>query len=235
MILLIFIIPGLIMTLNMAFLLPILVDYIPMFWAVVICLWLPLVLTSIFVLIRWSKSKTQFTSYFRIGKINKKHFFIILVIFIIVQALELLLSLTRGPLSELAFFKPPHIMPEVFLPSFEPSIPLASFMGISLAGYWPIILMWSLWLLLNIGCEEFLWRGYALPRMEKVFGKYAWLINGLCWNFIIHFFMRWSWISLMPISLILPYVAYKTKSIWPGVIIHGLGNVLLFIILIPSI
>ena len=51
------------------------------------------------------------------------------------------------------------------------------------------------WLIVNIGCEEILWRGYALPLREKVFGKYAWI----------------------------------------GVIIHGTGNLLMYVLLIPGV
>lgn len=235
MILLIFIIPGILITLSMQYLLPLLVEYMPMFWAVVICLWGPLILTLIYVLLLWKKSKQPFNEFFRIGKLTKKLLFISLGAFILIQVLELAFTTTRIPLTQIPMFQPPEVFPEVFSPYFEPSIPLKTFMGIELKGNYSMLLLWAFWLVLNIGVEEFLWRGYALPRMEKVYGKYAWLINGLLWNILIHFFMRWSFISLLPISLLLPYIAQKSKSIWPGIIIHGVGNALLYVILVPSI
>lgn len=235
MILLIFIIPGILITLSMQYLLPLLVEYMSMFWAVVICLWGPLILTLIYVLLLWKKSKQPFHEFFRIGKLTKKLLFISLGTFILIQVLELAFTTTRIPLTQIPMFQPPEVFPEVFSPYFEPSIPLKTFMGIELKGNYSMLLLWAFWLVLNIGVEEFLWRGYALPRMEKVYGKYAWLINGLLWNILIHFFMRWSFISLLPISLLLPYIAQKSKSIWPGIIIHGVGNALLYVILVPSI
>lgn len=235
MILLIFIIPGILITLSMQYLLPLLVEYMPMFWAVVICLWGPLILTLIYVLFLWKKSKQPLHEFFRIGKLTKKLLFISLGAFILIQVLELALATTRIPLTQIPMFQPPEVFPEVFSPYFEPSIPLITFMDIELKGNYSMLLLWAFWLVLNIGVEEFLWRGYALPRMEKVYGKYAWLINGLLWNILIHFFMRWSFISLLPISLLLPYIAQKSKSIWPGIIIHGVGNALLYVILVPSI
>jgi membrane protease YdiL (CAAX protease family) len=47
--------------------------------------------------------------------------------------------------------------------------------------------------------------------------------------------MRWNFIVLMPISLISPYLVQKYKNTWIGVIIHGTGNLLVFVILIPGI
>ncbi len=81
--------------------------------------------------------------------------------------------------------------------------------GRIIPGNYIVLLLWTLWLVLNIGTEEFLWRGYALPRMEHKFGKYAWLINGLCRNIMIHYLMSWAFIALLPISLILPFTASK--------------------------
>ena len=40
---------------------------------------------------------------------------------------------------------------------------------------------------------------------------------------------------LLPISLLLPYLAWRTRSWGAGIVLHGLGNVLLFAILIPSV
>jgi membrane protease YdiL (CAAX protease family) len=89
--------------------------------------------------------------------------------------------------------------------------------------------------LVNIFGEEIVWHGYALKRMELHFGKSAWLINGVLWNILVHFFIRWSYISLIPVSLIVPWICQKTNSFWPGVIIHGMGNVIVYFIIIPGV
>jgi hypothetical protein len=44
--------------------------------------------------------------------------------------------------------------------------------------YW-ILGAWLPFFVLNIVGEEFVWRGVALPRQEVVFGRRAWLVNGI--------------------------------------------------------
>jgi hypothetical protein len=38
----------------------------------------------------------------------------------------------------------------------------------------------------------------------------------------------------LPVTLIVPYLSQRYKSLWPGVMIHGLGNMLLLVLMIPS-
>ena len=60
------------------------------------------------------------------------------------------------------------------------------FLGISLAGRWWIFLYFILGpFALNIFGEELWWRGYILPRQELAQGCWAWLINGLLWDFCL--------------------------------------------------
>lgn len=204
-------------------------------WVTFICLWGPLLVLLGIVLIKFKNSNTDFKEYFWINKLNKKQILIVLGAFIIVQAGETLLGFTRPILAALPGFNVPDFYPDIFQIDMKLEIPLKSFLGMNLPGNIYPVFFFLLWLIANIGCEEMLWRGYALPRMEKFFGKWAWLINGLLWNICIHFFMRWSFITLLPVTLIVPYLSQKYKSLWPGVIIHGLGNVLLYIVLIPSV
>ncbi|MEL7568593.1 MAG: CPBP family intramembrane glutamic endopeptidase [Dehalobacterium sp.] len=205
------------------------------YWATFICLWGPLLVMLGIVFIRYHVSRADFKEYFLVNKLSRKQILVVLGAFIIVQVLESLLVFTRPILASLSGFHVPSYFPDLFRAEMEFKIPLESFLGMQLSGNIFPVYFWLLWLITNIGCEEILWRGYALPRMEKYFGKRAWLVNGLLWNICIHFFMRWSFIALLPVTLIVPYLSQKYKSMWPGVIIHGLGNMLIFAVMIPSI
>ncbi|MBB2183271.1 CPBP family intramembrane metalloprotease [Lachnospiraceae bacterium MD1] len=204
-------------------------------WSAYLCLWGPILVMVGYIFIRYFTSEHSFKKYFMIGRLSKKQILIVIGAFIVVQVLESLLSFSRPFLASLPGFHVPSYYPDLFRTDMDLKVPLDTFLGIKMNRNVFPIFFWLLWLVTNIGCEELLWRGYALPRMEKYFGKWAWLVNGLLWNICIHLFMRWSFITLIPVTLIVPYLCQRYKSIWPGVIIHGLGNLLVYAILIPSI
>jgi membrane protease YdiL (CAAX protease family) len=102
-----------------------------------------------------------------------------------------------------------------------------SFMAFAPLGpgrYW-ILGAWLPFFVLNIAGEEFVWRGVVLPRQEVAFGGRAWLVNGLLW-LLFHAAFPWQvLVTLVPITLILPYVVQRRRSTWAGVIIHaGFGG-----------
>jgi CAAX protease family protein len=90
--------------------------------------------------------------------------------------------------------------------------------------YW-ILGAWLPFFVLNIVGEEFVWRGVVLPRQEVAFGGRAWLVNGILW-FLFHAAFPWQvLLTLVPITLILPYVVQRRRSTWVGVVIHaGFGG-----------
>jgi membrane protease YdiL (CAAX protease family) len=92
----------------------------------------------------------------------------------------------------------------------------------------------ALWLtLLNLTCnilgEELWWRGYILPRQELVHGRWTWLIHGVLWA-LFHSYKWWVVPAMLVTCLVIPYVAQRTRSTWPGILIHfginGLGILL---------
>jgi membrane protease YdiL (CAAX protease family) len=90
--------------------------------------------------------------------------------------------------------------------------------------YW-ILGAWLPFFVLNIVGEEFVWRGVVLPRQEVAFGGRAWLVNGLLW-LLFHAAFPWQvLLTLVPITLILPFVVQRRRSTWIGVVIHaGFGT-----------
>lgn len=101
---------------------------------------------------------------------------------------------------------------------FQPSF--MAFEPLSLGRYW-ILGAWLPFFALNIVGEEFVWRGFALPRQEAAFGVRAWLVNGVLW-LLFHAAFPWQvLVTLVPITLILPYIAQRRRSTWIGVVIHA--------------
>ena len=86
--------------------------------------------------------------------------------------------------------------------------------------YW-ILGAWIPFFVLNIVGEEFVWRGVALPRQEVVFGRRAWLVNGILW-LLFHAAFPWQvLLTLVPITLILPYVVQRRRNTAAGLVIHA--------------
>lgn len=236
--LLFFGIPGLLMYLRIYFLAPVLTQHgVPLIVSWPALIWGPIVILFIIVFASFflNPDRQSFKERYRFRKLTKKEWLITLGAFIGVQVLELALTPTGAFFSQFQFFSLPEGIPDLFNPTLEIEKGLSQLFGVSLQGNWWLILFWLGWLIINIGCEEILWRGYALPLQEKYFGKYAWLVNGICWNLLIHFFMRWNFIVFIPSSLIIPYLVQKYKNTWIGIIIHGIGNLLVFVFLIPGI
>jgi membrane protease YdiL (CAAX protease family) len=99
-------------------------------------------------------------------------------------------------------------------PSFMAFEPLGS------GRYW-ILGAWLPFFALNILGEEFVWRAFMLPRQEMAFGRNAWLVNGGLW-LLFHAAFPWQvLVTLVPITLIVPYVVQRRHSTWAGILIHG--------------
>jgi hypothetical protein len=61
----------------------------------------------------------------------------------------------------------------------------------------------------------------AWLRQEAALGGRAWLVNGILW---LLFHMAFPWqvlLTLVPITLILPYVVQRRRNTWAGVVIHA--------------
>ncbi len=120
-----------------------------------------------------------------------------------------------------------YTAPEEFI-SFRAGMVDGSFGGMDMQGRWDIFVGILLGLtILNIGGEELWWRGIILPRQELVFGKWAWLVNGLLWD-LFHIFYHTTFgsvIAYVPVTLLIAFVAQRTSNTWPAIIAHWIGNV----------
>lgn len=70
--------------------------------------------------------------------------------------------------------------------------------------------------------EEFMWRGYILPRQIFAFGKYSWLLNMIL-HVVFHMaFSLKAMLFFIPFMLFLPFIVYKRKNTYLSIIIHFL-------------
>jgi len=118
----------------------------------------------------------------------------------------------------------PDYFPFFFNPAIDPISTPSEVLtpGFELKGaYWLIGLM-VVTLLLNILVEELYFRAWLLPKMISL-GAAAWVINGIAFAFY-HTFQLWLLPQLIPLSLIMAFVVYQTRSIWPAFATHLLVN-----------
>jgi membrane protease YdiL (CAAX protease family) len=73
-----------------------------------------------------------------------------------------------------------------------------------------------------------------LPKQELAFGKYAWVVNGLMFNFQ-HAFQPWNLLALLPGSLLVSYVMQRQGNTWMSIIWHGLLNAGLLVFVIHGV
>jgi len=103
-----------------------------------------------------------------------------------------------------------------------------------LSGKWWLVIVYFFGWFLNIAGEEFWYRGWMLPRQEVAFGKYAWVVNGLMFNFQ-HLYMPWNLLEMLPGSLFVSYAVQHQRKTWMSIIWHGLVNFSLLIFIIQGV
>ena len=148
-------------------------------------------------------------------------------------AVTWLVPLISPSLATVSFYDTPRAV-TMFLGYLQPT----SFMGIELAGQWWLIVYYlGVAMLANIVGEELLWRGYILPRQEIVHGRSTWIVHGLLWT-AFHAFQitdLGAVLDRLPTMLALAFVCQYTRSTWPGIIGHFVGNSPILILIIAGV
>lgn len=178
-------------------------------------------------------SKSAFVPRMRLDVMEKADWFWTLAMLMIAILSLTLLSFTQPYLRSLPFFSPHPAFPPDMV-DLAVNLTPGYLFEMPLKGKWWIVGVYFIGWLLNILGEEFWYRGWMLPRQEAAFGKYAWVINGLMFNFQ-HTFQPWNLIAMLPGSLFLSYAVQRQKKTWMSIIWHGLLNVSLLIFIIQGV
>lgn len=169
--------------------------------------------------ITWQDIKDRF----RLKKMSKKDWLYTAGLLIFISAFHAFLSFTPKVLSKLPFFTPPQYVPPVANPNIENIVLQQSYLDIPLKNNWWVLIIFFVIMFFNILGEEFLWRGYILPRQELRYNNKAWLVNGLLWN-MSHICWRWNMLMILPGCIAIPFLSQKLKNTYPGIIVHTILN-----------
>ncbi|MEJ2748789.1 MAG: CPBP family glutamic-type intramembrane protease, partial [Anaerolineae bacterium] len=117
------------------------------------------------------------------------------IIALLVLVAGLILSMAAGPLNaalaHIPGFAPPSWWPAASNPLVEVNSAADFFPDIHLEGNWGfVILYFFIGLVCNVFGEEIYYRGYLLPRMHGVFGRWDWVANGIGFT-LKHVYQRW--------------------------------------------
>lgn len=103
------------------------------------------------------------------------------------------------------------------------------------AGRWDILGLALVSSVFNYGLgEAFLFHGVLLPRMEKAWGKWAWLGNGLLFA-AYHIHKFWQMPGLVISCLCYSLPAQVFRSNWLAILIHALEGVVLIVAVVAVI
>lgn len=151
-------------------------------------------------------------------------------VYLCVLVLGLLASLAVQPLN-LAFMQAlslsvPSYMPFFLNPAVDPKTVDAAVLlpGHPLCIKYLVLPLMAVTLLLNILAEEVYFRAWMLPKLSR-FGAWSWMVNGSLFAFY-HSFQIWLLPVLWVASLFFAFVVYRSKSLWPSLAAHLIGNLL---------
>lgn len=74
--------------------------------------------------------------------------------------------------------------------------------------------------------EELFFRGVLLPRMERAFGRWDWIVNTVLFG-LYHVHKIWFWPAMIVSSFGQAWAARRYRSLWMGIVVHGIEGVVL--------
>ena len=82
--------------------------------------------------------------------------------------------------------------------------------------------------------EELLFRGYLLPRMAGVFGRYDWIANGVIFA-AYHLHRWWAIPGLLLGTLTYAWPAKRYRSTLVSITVHSVQSVVMIVLVLPLV
>ena len=178
-------------------------------------------------------TKEAFISRYRLDRMERVDWIWTLAMIVFSVVFLAALSFTTNLLKSISLLSPHPLFPPDMV-DMANNLTQGILFEMPLQGQWWLIAVYFIGWFLNIAGEEFWYRGWMLPRQEVAFGKYAWIINGLMFNFQ-YTFQPWNMLAMLPGSLFVSYAVQRQRKTWMSIIWHGLLNVSLLIFIIQGV
>jgi len=146
------------------------------------------------------------------------------ILFILGMSLSIMMGPVNRALASVPGFVPPAWWPAGSNPTIAVNSAADVFPDVSLEGnFLFVILYFIIGLVFNIFGEEIYYRGYLLPRMHGVFGKWDWVANGVLFT-LKHVYQRWLYPGILVGGLSFAFAFGPLGSLPLAMLFHWIGN-----------
>ena len=155
---------------------------------------------------------------------------------VLLLILGIVVSTLMGPVSKalagVPGFVPPSWWPAISNPTVEVKGVADIFPDVNLKGNFLFLFaFFVIGLVGNIFGEEIYYRGYLLPRMHGVFGRWDWVANGILFT-LKHVYQRWLYPGVLVGGLLFAFAAGPMGSLPLAMIYHWVSNFFLPLIML---
>ncbi len=159
------------------------------------------------------------------GRVNHRLWFLVIPLIVLVAAIQMGLAPFLNDLwiTVFPFFAEP--------PGYEMSHLFTPELRSQWIGAWGLLAAFAVNAVFNtfLG-EEFLFRGVLLPKMNGVFGRWDWVVNGILFG-LYHLHKPWGILTSICTGLVYAFTGKQFNSNWFPIILHS-GQSIYFIVLI---
>jgi membrane protease YdiL (CAAX protease family) len=156
-----------------------------------------------------------------------KRWLFAIAVLIAAMVLSMMMGGANRALASVPGFVPPAWWPANSNPTVKVNGVADAFPDVSLKGNFLFVLLYFvIGLVFNIFGEEIYYRGYLLPKMRGVFGRWDWVANGILFT-LKHVYQRWLYPAILVGGLGFAFVFGPLGSLPLAMLFHWIGNFLI--------
>jgi len=157
---------------------------------------------------------------------GRKAWVLAAVVFVLGMSISMVMEPANRALASVPGFVPPVWWGAASNPTIKVTGAVDFFPDINLTGNYAFVMLYLvIGFVFNIVGEELYYRGFLLPRMHGVFGKWDWIANGVLFT-LKHVYQRWLFPGLLVGGLSFAFAAGPLGSLSLAMVYHWVGNFL---------
>ena len=155
-----------------------------------------------------------------------KSWMIAIAVLVLGMVVSMMMGGANRSLAAVPGFLPPEWWPAVSNPTIRVTGAADAFPDIILEGNFLFVLLYFvIGLIFNILGEELYYRGFLMPKMRGVFGRWDWVANGILFT-LKHIYQRWMFPGILVGGLGFAFAFGPLGSLPLAMVFHWIGNFL---------